>query len=242
MLLTTQDSVLEVALSCGFQSHEAFCRAFRRRFRRTPSAYRERGFATGASPPEADEYAHLVTRIGVCIRLFHSSEHRKPKRNNMSYSITKRELSPQPVLVVRRRVRASDLAAVLAEVLPHVFQYAHRTGTPLAGQPFTRYLEWGPGLLTIEAGMPTQVLVPGDDAITADKLPGGLVATTMHAGPYDALADAHAAIQGWIEDNGFIGAGGPWESYVTDPADYPDPKDWKTEVFWPIVSQSAAAQ
>ena len=24
----------------------------------------------------------------------------------------------------------------------------------IAGQPFTRYLDWGPGLLTIEAGIP----------------------------------------------------------------------------------------
>src|SRR5690242_17858704 len=48
MLLTTDESVLNVALSCGFQSHEAFCRAFRRRFRMAPSAYRERGFAGAA--------------------------------------------------------------------------------------------------------------------------------------------------------------------------------------------------
>ena len=42
-----RDSVLDVALSCGFQSHEAFCRAFRKRFGTTPSAYRARGFAGG---------------------------------------------------------------------------------------------------------------------------------------------------------------------------------------------------
>src|ERR1700730_2399748 len=45
MLLTSDDSVLDVALACGFQSHEVFCRTFRRRFGITPSAYRERGFA-----------------------------------------------------------------------------------------------------------------------------------------------------------------------------------------------------
>src|SRR5580692_4715929 len=33
MLLTTDHSVLDVALACGFQSHEAFCRAFRKRLR-----------------------------------------------------------------------------------------------------------------------------------------------------------------------------------------------------------------
>ena len=32
MLLTRADSVLDIALNCGFQSHEVFSRAFRRRF------------------------------------------------------------------------------------------------------------------------------------------------------------------------------------------------------------------
>ena len=63
----------------------------------------------------------------------------------MDYSITTKELSPQPVLVVRRRVKPSAIGATLAEVLGLVFQYAQRTGASLAGQPLTRYLEWGLG-------------------------------------------------------------------------------------------------
>ena len=30
-------------------------------------------------------------------------------------------------------------------------------------------------------------------------------------------------------------SGAPWESYVTDPADHPDPADWRTEVYWPLA-------
>jgi len=43
-------------------------------------------------------------------------------------------------------------------------------------------------------------------------------------------------VQQWIADQGLVASGAPWEVYVTDPADYPDPKDWKTEVFWPLQS------
>jgi AraC family transcriptional regulator len=42
-----------------------------------------------------------------------------------------------------------------------------------------------------------------------------------HAGPYDKLHEAHAAIQQWIAAEGLTAAGAPWESYVTDPADSP---------------------
>ncbi len=30
-------------------------------------------------------------------------------------------------------------------------------------------------------------------------------------------------------------AAAPWESYVTDPAQHPDPADWRTEVYWPLA-------
>jgi DNA gyrase inhibitor GyrI len=42
-LWVTDDSILDIALSVGFRSHEAFCRAFRRYFSTTPTELREGG-------------------------------------------------------------------------------------------------------------------------------------------------------------------------------------------------------
>jgi AraC family transcriptional regulator len=237
MLLTTGDSVLDVALECGFQSHETFCRAFRRRFTMTPSAYRARGFAHGGTS-QAMRHRALVADVAPCIGLFHHHQDGRSQKNDMAYSITKKELSPQPVLVIKRRIQPSEVAATLAEALGQVFMHAQQNGFALAGQPLTRYLEWGPGLWTIEAGMPVTAHVATQAAgdVLAEMLPGGLVASTTHAGAYDKLSEAHAAVQQWIEAEGCTAAGAPWEVYTTDPADYPDPKDWKTEVFWPIAA------
>ena len=141
------DAVLDIALECGFQSHEAFCRAFRKRFGMTPSDYRARGFADGSGTPHAALQRALVDKIGPCIKLFHTQQDGRPQKNDMQYSITKKEIPAQPVLVVRRRIKPADLAATLGEVLGHVFQYAQQNGIAMAGQPFTRYLEWGPGLV-----------------------------------------------------------------------------------------------
>lgn len=157
----------------------------------------------------------------------------------MTYSITKQEVSPQAVLVVRRRVKRSEIAATIAEVLPRVFLYAQQNGIALAGLPFTRYVEAELDLLTIEPGMrvagawtPTS----SEGEVVPDTLPGGPAATTMHTGPYDKLHEAYVAIEQWMKAEGLVAAGAPWESYVTDPAEYPDPKDWKTEVFWPVAA------
>jgi AraC family transcriptional regulator len=246
LLLTTGRSVLDVALSCGFQSHEAFTRAFARRFGMTPRAYRARGFAAGTDAA-APSHAAIVRHVGPCVGLFHVRTDVSPERNDMTYSIEKKELAPQPVLVVRKRVKRSEIAAAIGESLPRIFHYAQQHGIPLAGHPFTRYVDVGAGLMTIEPGMrvvgarqspaPTDASsqsAAGDGAVVEDTLPGGPAATTMHAGSYETLSEAYAAIESWMESQKIPPAGAPWESYVTDPAEYPNPADWKTEVCWPI--------
>jgi AraC family transcriptional regulator len=70
--------------------------------------------------------------------------------------------------------------------------------------------------------------------VRGDVLPGGTVAYTLHSGPYEELRGAYAAIESWMEEQGLTAAGAPWESYITDPTEHPNPADWKTEVFWPV--------
>ena len=41
LLLTSRRTILDIALETGFESHETFTRAFRTRFRETPSAFRK---------------------------------------------------------------------------------------------------------------------------------------------------------------------------------------------------------
>lgn len=232
-LLAGGDSVLDVALACGFRSHEVFCRAFRRRFGISPGAYRARGFKGGG---DALLHADLVSEIGPCVGLYSRRAVEEIRKNDMTYSITTKEIAGQPVLVVRRRVKRSEIAKMIGESLPLVFLHAQKIGAALTGLPIARYLDWGPGMTTLEAGMRVAAPVAGEGEVLAEMLPGGLVATTVHSGLYDKLPEAHGAIQQWVEEHGLTPAGAPWESYVNDPAEFPDPQDWKTEVFWPLAS------
>jgi AraC-like DNA-binding protein/effector-binding domain-containing protein len=237
-LLDGNDSVLSIALDSGFGNHATFCRAFQRRFGMTPSAYRRRASRTHASAADLARHAALIAQAGPCIGLFHTAQNHTHGEPLMPYSVTTRELASQPVLVVRRRVRRTDIAKTLAEQLGRIFQYVHSSGGAIAGQPFTRYLEWGPGVLTLEVGLPIaqplqQGPAPAGD-IRADTLPGGPAAATTHLGAYEKLSEAHAAVQVWMEENNLRGAGAPWEVYVSDPAEVPDPANWRTDIFWPL--------
>lgn len=109
-------------------------------------------------------------------------------------------------------------------------------GGQLAGQPYTRYRETGVGLLTIEVGMPVVQAVAGSDDIEAAVLPAGKVAVAMHAGAYEELAESYAALERWIAAQSLTPAGPPWEVYVNDPGEHPDPAAWRTEIFWPVRS------
>jgi transcriptional regulator GlxA family with amidase domain len=65
LLLTSNATVLEIALETGFESHETFTRAFRARFGETPSSFRK---SRGATLPRSIRIGlamamHAATRL-----------------------------------------------------------------------------------------------------------------------------------------------------------------------------------
>lgn len=237
LLVTTSDTILDVALTCGFESPEVFLRAFRRRFGMTPSAYRRRGMAG-----DPQMHAGLVAEIGPCVGLFHLdtrlTQAKEPEMT--SYDIAIQDLAAQPVVLIRRRVPRPEIGPTIGRELPAVFVYTQAAGIGISGHPVTRYPEYGPGMVTLETGMRVTAFAgewkagDGDGDVFRDELPAGPAASTVHTGPYDGLQNAYGAVEQWIAANGHEPAGAPWEVYLNDPGDHPDPKDWKTEIFWPL--------
>jgi AraC family transcriptional regulator len=235
-LLASDDSIVDVALSAGFNSHEVFTRAFRRHFGRTPAEYRATALA-GASPQVRARHRAITDATGPCVGLFHLSVDHGPVRRPLmtTLSIERRELTPQPVLIMRCRAPRAELQTAIGNSLGGVFGHCQKVGLPLDGKPFTRYLSTGPGLWEIECGKPLAAPATGEGAIEAATLPGGPVLVAMHGGLYDQLNETYVAMERWMDANGVRPGGAPWESYITDPADYPNPADWRTEIYWPIT-------
>ncbi|MEZ5292849.1 MAG: AraC family transcriptional regulator [Vicinamibacterales bacterium] len=239
-LAATTDAVLSVALDAGFASHEVFTRAFRRRFGCSPSRYRTR---TSSRASGADRRRHraVVERAAPCVHLYRLSTHDTARRSSMPLlSIDQRTIAPQPILFVRLSTARGELAKAIGQGLGKSCGYALSTGHAMAGPPFVRYTSVGPGLMTIEAGAPLAAPAEGRDDVEAGELPGGDVVTALHAGAYDELQDTYAAIERWMSEHGLAPAGAPWESYLTDPAEHPNPADWRTEIYWPVKTSIGA--
>ena len=228
------DPVLSIATESGFASHEVFTRAFRRQFGLTPSAYRREAL-TGVPPATKARHVTLTDATAPCVGLYHMHVKPQPRRRSMPMlSIERRELSPAHVLIVRARCARHELSKTMGECFGKAFPYAMQSGVPLAGRPFTRYLSTGPGLFTIESGCVLAAPTPGAGEIEAATLPGGAAAVAMHGGSYDTLSETYAEVERWMEKNGMRPGGAPWESYITDPAEHPDPSNWRTEIYWPL--------
>jgi AraC family transcriptional regulator len=237
-LVAGDQPILAVALASGFASHEVFARAFRRHFGVSPTEYRSSAL-TRASQAERQRHLALSRVIGPCIRFFHSpvyKNHRRQKRTTMTtLSITRKEVQPQHILFIRRRIAPNELQKTLGECFGKLFMYGTKAGLPIAGFPLCRYINTGMGLWTIEPAIPMATAVTGEGEMQSGVLPGGPVALGIHGGEYEDLPDTNAAIERWIETNGFKVDGAPWEHYVTDPTQHPNPADWRTEVYWPLV-------
>ncbi|WP_051799274.1 helix-turn-helix domain-containing protein [Catenuloplanes japonicus] len=232
-LLSGERQVSAIAFDHGFGSHEVFTRTFTRRFGRSPRSYRTRGL-TVPGRHIATAHASTLGAAAPCISLYRISlSDRKPA---VPLDISIRDLATTHALVIRRRVTRDEIATALSESLPAVFDYAQRHGLAVAGPPFARYPEVGMGSLVIEGGItvvepPSTALTDGIEAIV---IPAGRAAVTIHRGPYDSLPESYQQIEKWMRDQDLSAAGAPWETYLTDPGEQPDPALWETEIVQPV--------
>lgn len=235
MLLASADErVIDVALSVGFDSHEGFTRAFVDRFGEPPSTWRSKRQRWTA------EQAALAMSASRCARLHHRSVD-PPKRKDppMTYEIAIETLETVPTLYQERQVDRDQVGESLAEILPAVFAYLMGEGLAPAGHPFVRHVGMTAAFLTLQAGIPLAVAPatppPTGSGFSVGELPAGPAAVTVHRGPYEGLGDAHAAVDRWVAASEYRAQGGPWELYLTDPGEVPDPADWLTKICLPLA-------
>lgn len=232
-LVATDRKVSAVALDNGFGSHEVFTRIFTRHLGQNPRAYRAQALHV-AGRRAAARHATATVSVAPCISLYRIST--TERKCSMPLDISIRDMPTIHALVMRRRITRDEIATALAECLPAVFGYAQRHGLAIAGPPFARYPEVGMGSLVIEGGVSLAAPPPSTpgDGIETLTIPACRAAVAVHRGPYDSLPESYQQIERWLRDKGLSAAGPPWETYLTDPGERPDPATWETELVQPV--------
>jgi effector-binding domain-containing protein len=152
----------------------------------------------------------------------------------MDYQISEKELPAQLALTHRAPVTMATIADGIGGAFGALGEHAAKTGAQLAGPPFVLYPEACDGEFEVAVCMPVAPGAQGGDRVAVEEVPGGLVATTVHVGPYGQIGMAYTALQKWMTDNGRRPVGMVREVYLNDPGAVPS-DELLTEIDWPIA-------
>lgn len=144
---------------------------------------------------------------------------------------------------IQRTVTMDGMAAAVDEAFPELFGWLAGQGIAPGGPPFIRYLVIDMMAdLRLDLGVPVGAPVTAGGRVQPGVLPAGRYAVLRHAGPYDGLIDANAALQRWAHEQGIefdtwdTPDGQAWraraEHYLTDPSKEPDPAKWEVDVAY----------
>jgi AraC family transcriptional regulator len=215
-LANTDKSVAMIAFDSGYDTHEAFTRAFRAAYAVAPSSFRRRG----------TQRIELAARCGVHYRA----------SGTTPFTTVDRGVQGMNVEIVEQAERR---VATVTHVGPYnqIGQAFERLGAiARAAGLFDQHDP--PEMIAIYHDDPdvtdadalrsdAGIVIPNDGAIPDGlgeiRVPAGRYARTTHTGPYELLGDAWSRfLGGWLPSSGHrIGPGGTFEIYRNDPTTTP---------------------
>jgi effector-binding domain-containing protein len=114
---------------------------------------------------------------------------------------------------IRAVVASERIRSLAGDLLPEVADYVSTGGLQDRAQPFLRYHRFDGTEVMVEVGYTLAEPLAGTGRIQASGLPGGMVVSLRHRGPFNQLLDTYGTLQLWMEANQIIGADAPWEIY-----------------------------
>ncbi len=232
-LLDSDASVTTIAFESGFETHEAFTRAFRRAFAEPPTAFRERLVADDGCARRPQ------TRLAAPCGLHYDTE---PAELSMLGMVSTMHVSIEPRPAIRiAAVRHRGPYPTISQAFAKLGAAAGPAG--LIG-PSTVMLaiyyddpdSTPPEELRSDAGIsvPEEATLPA--GVDEQRVPAGQYARYLHVGPYSGLGDAWSRLMGqWLPGSGHrIGEGATYEVYLDDPRTTP-PDQLRTELYLSIA-------
>lgn len=138
--------------------------------------------------------------------------------------------------------KQSEIGEKMKPMMDVVLGFITQNNLNMAGNPFTIYNEMDNTTNTVifSTGIPVreQVITPeGSPVVCGYMEPVSAVKISLK-GNYEHLSEAYTTGRQYISKNGLLmdPNGKMFEVYVTNPVEVPNPADWLTEVYIPIIS------
>eukprot|EP01037_Dinobryon_pediforme_P005813 gene5813-5876_t len=138
--------------------------------------------------------------------------------------------------VIRLTIPRREMMAAFGPAVRELMAALAAQQVAPAGPVFAHHLTTSADMFDFELGVPVLIPVAAAGRVQPGQLPAARVARMIHAGPYEGLHAAWAALGAWMSVHGHQPAQDLWEVYVTGPQTDPDPSTWRTELNRPVIS------
>ena len=136
----------------------------------------------------------------------------------------------------------SNISNAMAQQFGEIMNFAIKNNISPNGMPFTIYenmnLEDGNVIMSQAIPVSSKITSTDDSGVISGFTPKIKVLKTTLKGNYTYLSEAWAATMKYMAELNIEQSDiKPFEIYTTDPSDYPNPADWITEIYVPIIFQ-----
>lgn len=237
-LLVRDAAVTTIAFDAGYDTHEAFTRAFRAAYGASPTGFRQSAIdlrrACGRAQP-----TELAARSGV---------HFDPGGAALRVAFVTGEIA-MTIDVVYEDVPELRVAAVhhvgpynrIADAFAHLGAIAAPAGLLRPGAMMLAIYHDDPETtppeeLQSDAGLTVTGDAPMPSGLGEKRIAAGRYARTTHVGPYTTLGDTWTRFMGeWLPKSGHrVGSGGTFEVYRNNPTNA-KPEELRTDLYLSIA-------
>lgn len=227
-LVKTERAVTAIAFDAGYETHEAFARAFRACYGTSPSGFRRRGH------PRFE----IAALSGIHFAVTPSAQSFTARDTGGRMMDVEIKDMPERRLATVRHVgpynQVSEAFERLGELAGSAGLFRHSGAAMLAlyhDDPDAT----PPDQLRSDAGITVADDLAMPSGLVEQRVPAGRYACTVHVGPYDRLGDTWMRFMGeWLPASDHrLGDGASYEIYLNNPTNTPKEK-LETEICIPI--------
>jgi AraC family transcriptional regulator len=227
-LIHTEATVTDIAFGAGYETHEAFTRAFRACYATSPSRFRDM----------KSSRIVIAAACGVHYGDSRGATAFTPRHSGgLSMKVEIKKKPTMRVATVRHvgpYMQINQAFARLGEIAQREGLIQHKGATMLA-----IYLDDPDSTPVDQLRSDAGIVVPDDaklpKSLGEQRLPAGSYACTLHVGPYERLGDTWQRLMGeWLPASGKRVDGLSYELYLNMPGSVP-PEELRTEICVPVT-------